>query len=192
VRASPLVLGSALLALGAAAPDLGSCADRRAGAISVPADSAAGEVPFRFAGSGGAAIVVPVSVDGRAPVDLILDTGATLTCVDAALAREWALPEQRFAVGRAVGIGASGRVTLHGVDSLRVGSVVARKLTVCSMDLRALQTVGAEVRGLLGLNLLRRFRVTLDFERRVLRLDAPGTGRDASPPGAPRRTTGPA
>jgi hypothetical protein len=93
-----------------------------------------------------------------------------MTCVDTALAREWDLPEQRRAVGMAVGIGAAGRVRLHSADSIRVGAAVVRRATVCSMDLRVLQTVGREVRGLLGLNVLREFRVTLDFERRVLRL----------------------
>jgi hypothetical protein len=42
------------------------------------------------------------------------------------------------------------------------------------MDLRALRPVDPAVRGLLGLNFLRSFRVTLDFEREVLRLAAPG------------------
>ena len=151
------------------------CSDLgRAAAASAPADSAAGELPFRFAGPGGAAIVVPVSVDGRAPVDLIIDTGATMTCVDDALAREWNLPEQRLAVGMAVGIGAAGRVRLHRADSVRVGAAVVRRATVCSMDLQVLQAVGPGVRGLLGLNVLREFRMTLDFDRRVLRLSPRG------------------
>ena len=36
-----------------------------------------------------------------------------------------------------------------------------------------LRAIGPEVRGLLGLNFLRSFRVTLDFEREVLRLTQP-------------------
>jgi predicted aspartyl protease len=116
-------------------------------------------------GPGGAAIVVPVSVGGRAPVDLILDTGATMTCVDTALAREWELPEQRYAVGRAVGIGAAGPVRLHTADSVRVGAAVAPRVTVCSMDLRCSRRSGARCAACLGLNVLREFQVTLDFER---------------------------
>ncbi len=138
------------------------------------ADSAAGEVGFQWAGPGGAALIVPAQINGRGPVDLILDTGATLTCVDTSLAREFALPERRAVLGTAVGIRGAGRVRLHAVDSLRIGSAVARGLTVCAMDLRALRPVGPEVRGLLGLNVLRSFRVTLDFEREVLRLAPPG------------------
>ena len=164
-----LVAGAALLLSANACPD-----PRRAASSSTPADSAAGELAFRWAGPGDAAIVVPVRINGREPVDLILDTGATLTCVDSTLARGFALPERRAAVGAAVGIGGAGRVRLHAVDSLQLGASVVRDLTVCSMDLRALRAVGRDIHGLLGLNVLRGFRVTLDFEREVLRLAPAG------------------
>jgi hypothetical protein len=151
------------------------CTDpRRPASSTAAADSAAGEVGFRWAGPGGAALVVSARINGRAPVDLILDTGATLTCVDTSLVREFALPEQRAILGAAVGVGGAGRVRLHSVDSLQVGSAVARGLMVCATDLRALRPISPEVRGLLGLNFLRSFRVTLDFEREVLRLAVPG------------------
>lgn len=157
----------ALVAIGGggACMDVGRPAESRA-----PADSAAGELAFRWAGPGDAAIVVPVRMNGGEPVDLVLDTGATLTCVDTAIARRFGLPERRMVVGSAVGIGGAGRVQLHRVDSLQVGAAVVRDLTVCAMDLRALRAVGPEVHGLLGLNVLREFRLTLDFERGVLRL----------------------
>ena len=142
-----------------------------------PIDSASGELAFRMAGMGGAAIVVPVFINGRGPTDLILDTGATLTCVDSTLARELQLPERRGTLGMAIGVGGSGRVQLRRVDSIRVGGALARELTVCAMDLRALQAVSPNVRGLLGLNVLRNFRVTLDFDRKVLRLAEAGGGR---------------
>lgn len=162
-------LGSAF-----AGPGFGACADMgRADAVA-PADSASGELGFRMAGAGGAAIVVPVFINGSGPVDLILDTGATLTCVDTSLARELDLPERRMRMGMAIGVGGAGRVQLRAVDSLRVGGAVARNLSVCAMDLRPLQTIAPRVRGLLGLNVLRHYRVTLDFEREVMRLAASG------------------
>ena len=154
-----------------------ACADPRGvGSSSAAADSAAGEVKFRMTGPGGAALVVPAHINGRGPIDLILDTGATLTCVDSSLARELDLPERRAALGVAVGVGGSGRVRLHGVDSLRVGAAVSRSLTVCAIDLSELRRLGGGVRGLLGLNVLRNFRVTLDFDREVVRLAPPGAG----------------
>jgi predicted aspartyl protease len=140
---------------------------------SAPADSTAGELAFRLAGPGGAALVVPVHVNGRGPYELILDTGATYTCVDTTLARELSLPVRRGVVGGVVGIGGAGGVQLHAVDSLRVGAASARDLTVCALDLRTLRAVGPQVRGLLGLNFLKSFHVTLDFERDVLRLTRP-------------------
>ncbi|MDQ3950569.1 MAG: retroviral-like aspartic protease family protein [Gemmatimonadota bacterium] len=162
-----LLLG--LLAGGAAA-----CTEAgRPAAVFAPADSAAGELAFRLAGPGGAALVVPAFVNGRGPVELILDTGATLTCLDTALVREFGLPERRAVLGAAVGVRGAGRVRLVRVDSLRVGAASARGLTACALDLRALRSVGPEIRGLLGLNFLRSFRVTLDFEREVLRLTRP-------------------
>ncbi len=160
---------------GLALAGISGCTDARRSASSTgAADSANGEVGFEWAGPGGAALVVPVSINGRDSVDLILDTGATLTCVDTALVRELALPEQRRVFGAAVGVGGAGAVRLHAVDSLRIGGAVVRGLSVCALDLQALRAVGRDIRGLLGLNALREFHVTLDFERQVLRLAPPG------------------
>ena len=138
--------------------------------VQAPVDSAAGEVPFRLVGPGGAAILVRAVLNGRDSVDLIVDTGATLTCVDDRFARELQLPEQRGVVGTGIGVGGSGRVRLVRVDSLRVGAATARNLSVCSLDLAAVERVSPGVRGLLGLNFLRSFRVTFDFRREVMLL----------------------
>ena len=103
-------------------------------------------------------------------MDLILDTGSTLTCVDDSLQREFELPRRLGAVGVGAGVGMSGPVKLLRVDSLRVGHTSVSNITVCSLDLAALQKVSPEARGLLGLNFLKSFRVSLDFKRRILRL----------------------
>ena len=179
VRARSILRRSPVLGLTALTLWCSACADVGGSDTTPPADSAAGELGFRLAGPGGAAIVVPVHINGRGPVDLILDTGASITCVDTSLAREFALPEQRLTVGTAVGVGGTGRVRLHRVDSLRVAGAVARRINVCAMDLSAMRVVAPNVRGLLGLNVLKPFTVTIDFERGVLRLAAPTTGRPA-------------
>jgi predicted aspartyl protease len=160
-------------AIALAAASSSACADVGQADATPPADSASGELGFRLAGPGGAALVVPVYINGKGPIDLILDTGATLTCVDSSLARELSLPEQRLTMGTAIGVGGAGRVRLHRVDSLRVAGSSTRRLSVCAMDLSAMKVVAPSVRGLLGLNVLRQFTVTLDFERKVLRLAAP-------------------
>lgn len=160
----------------AAATAAGSnaCAETQPSSVrTADVDTASGEVSFRWAGPGGVALTVPAHINGHGPIDLLFDTGATMTCVDTALARAWGLPERRAMRGVATGLGGSGAVRLVAVDSLRIGAAVARDLTVCATDLRVLRVVGPEVRGLLGLNVLRNYRVTLDFEREVVRLEPP-------------------
>ena len=161
----PFVLA---IAITAAMP---GCRDpRRAESSVAAADSTGREIALRWVGPGGAAIAVPVRINGSEPVDLILDTGATLTCVDTALARELALPEQQGILGGAIGAGGAGPIDLHTVDSLQIGGAVVRGLTVCAIALDPLREVDDDVRGLLGLNALRGFRVTLDFERSTVHL----------------------
>ncbi len=141
--------------------------------VSVPPDSAASEVEFHLAPRG-SAILVTAFINGHGPIDLILDTGATLTCLDDSLTHQLDLPARKGAVGVGAGVGLSGPLRLLRVDSLRVGSAAATNLTVCSLDLRSLQQVSPGARGLLGLNFLKSFRVNIDFNRRVLQLAAPG------------------
>jgi predicted aspartyl protease len=144
--------------------------------VTVPADTAAGEVPFRLAGAGGAMLLVAVEINGQGPYDLVLDTGATLTCLDERLVTELELPRAAGAFGYGAGVGGAGRVALVRVDSLRMGEAHAERLTACVLDLQHLQGLhgigagGERVNGLLGLNFLRNFRVTLDFERNVVLL----------------------
>lgn len=157
-----------ILALFAAA-----CQPSGPGSIQVPADSAAGEVAFRLAGPGDAAIIVPVMLNGSGPWDFVLDTGATMTCVDQALADSLALPALRGAIGMGAGVGGSGRMRLVRFDSVRVGAASASDLPGCTLDLSHVQQVGIDTDGLLGLNFLKPFRVTLDFERSVLILGEP-------------------
>lgn len=138
--------------------------------VESPPDSAAGEVPFELAGPGGAALLVPVYINGEGPFDLVLDTGATLTCLDREIADRLELPQARGVAGVGVGVGGSGQMRLVRVDSLRVGAARSAELMVCALDLQHTGSIGVEMDGLLGLNFLRSFRVTLDFERKILLL----------------------
>jgi hypothetical protein len=133
-----------------------------------------GEVAFELVGPGGAALVVPVQINDRGPYPLVLDTGATVTCVDESLATELGLPDASGMVGVGGGIGGSlGQMRLLSVDSVAVGAAVVRDLQACTLDLSAMQQVGVEIRGLLGLNFLRNYRLTVDFADRTVRLDPP-------------------
>lgn len=136
--------------------------------VEAPADSAAGEVPFQEAGAHDAAIIVPVRVNGTGPFRFVLDTGATLTCIDRALADSLGVREMEGVSGMGAGIGGTGRMSILEIDSLAVGAARVEQLPTCALDLAHLSEVGLDVDGLLGLNFLEAFRVTLDFERDVL------------------------
>lgn len=141
-------------------------------AVAVQADTAKGEVPMKVAGHGGAVLMVEAQINGAGPFNLVLDTGATLTCLDERLAAQLQLRRKRGAVGLGAGVGGSGRVALVDVDSIRLGASTVSNLTACVLDLRHLRDLGAGgVSGLLGLNFLTRFNVALDFEQRLMTLD---------------------
>jgi predicted aspartyl protease len=157
-------------------PALSACDVGAPARVVTPADSAAGETPFRLAGPGGAMLLVTVFINGSGPYDLVLDTGATLTCVDQRVAAELNLPRAAAGVGYGAGVGGSGSVGLVRLDSLRLGHARAERMTACVLDLQHLQqlhgigSAGSTVHGLLGLNFLKNFRMTLDFDRSVVSL----------------------
>ena len=138
-----------------------------------PAVTGDGEIPFTLAGAGGAAIVVPVQINGQGPYRLVVDTGATFTCLDKAIAGKLELPQARGMVGTGATVGSSGAMSLHSVDTLTIGDVTAKDLTVCAVYLGNVNEMGLEVDWLLGLNVLKSFNVGLDFERNVLTLSKP-------------------
>jgi hypothetical protein len=47
----------------------------------------------------GAAILVPVKINGQGPYTFVLDTGATFTCIDQKLVDQLKLPETRGQIG---------------------------------------------------------------------------------------------
>lgn len=129
-------------------------------------------VEIRLAGPGGAALLVPVRVNGAGPYDFVLDTGATLTCVDASLADSLGLPEASGRIGVGAGIGGHpASMRLIDIDSLSVGDARAEGLTGCAVDLEQFRSIGLDAHGLLGLNFLTSFRVTLDFDAGRLTLE---------------------
>lgn len=135
--------------------------------------SGAGDIPITLAGASGAAILVPVHINKRGPYQFVVDTGATLTCVDQTLAERLELPQPVGMLGYGATLGETGTVGLHRIDTLDVGDVSAARLTACSLDLQRMEQVGLKADGLLGLNFLKSFKVTLDFERKVLSLTPP-------------------
>jgi predicted aspartyl protease len=134
------------------------------------ADTTGDGVAIRLAGDNDAAVLVPVHVNGAGPFDFVLDTGATLTCVDASLANRLALEAEPGRLGFGLDASRPGQVQLLRIDSLRVGNAATVDLDACVLDLAHIQAAGLHVDGLLGLNFLKQFRVTLDFEKEEILL----------------------
>lgn len=141
----------------------------------LPSQASPGEVQFKLAGPNEAAMVVPVKINGHGPYDFVLDTGATFTCVDRELAGTLKLPEWSGPLGTIVLKPGDTDMGLVKIDKLEVGNnVSASDLVACTIDLSRMQPPGFGLKGLVGLNFLKSYKVTIDFERNSVRLDARG------------------
>ena len=113
-------------------------------------------------------IAVHAVLNERHNVVLIADVGAQQTAISRAAAQRLNLgPPLR--VQTLVGIGHSPPVPVVRLDRLRVGGSSVAGLAVCVYDLPPLLAAD----GLLGLDFLRRFRVTFEFDSAVLALLEP-------------------
>jgi hypothetical protein len=130
-------------------------------------------------------LFVPMSLNGSAPHYFILDTGAGVSAVDAALAAQLRLP----AVAETELAGTAGVMTVPQVRVARIaplyrGRVVdelaCQDLTPTTQDLSAFQVPvsGATEAGLLGNDYLRRFVVAVRLDQPALEIARP----DASAP----------
>jgi hypothetical protein len=140
-----------------------------------------GEVAFDLVGPGGAALVVPVKVNDAGPFPFVLDTGATVTCLDEPLVKELSLPDAPGMVAIGGGLRGFGSMRLVSLESVALGDASVRDLQGCAIDLGPMRKAGLEVRGLLGLNFLRSYTLTIDFSRRTVRVERPGDEPVAAP-----------
>src|SRR4051812_35599897 len=69
------------------------------GEFGAPSETKPGEIHFQLAPPNGAAILVPVKINGQGPYTFVLDTGATFTCIDQPLAAQLTLPEWKGQLG---------------------------------------------------------------------------------------------
>jgi predicted aspartyl protease len=139
-----------------------------------PSETVPGEVKFKLAGPNEAAMIVPVKINGKGPYDFVLDTGATFTCVDQNLAEELKLPNWSGPLGTVVITGGDGQIGFVKIDMLEVGDTAkASELVACKLDISRMQPPGFGIKGLVGLNFLKNYRVAIDFERTSLRLEKP-------------------
>ena len=166
VRRRWCVIGAGFLLLTTACEPTGG----EVGEVMNGAVDGAVEIPFR----GTAAMILPVYINGEGPLDFALDTGSTLTCVDGGLAERLDLPEARGRQGVTAGASGVGQMSVVRIDSMRVGEASMRTMEACVVNLGHARQVGVDIVGLVGLNFLRAYRVEIDFDSRVVRLDGGG------------------
>jgi predicted aspartyl protease len=108
-------------------------------------------------------------VNGAGPYDFMVDTGATVTVLDAALFQELGLRAEGSSQISSSG-GATDQI-LSVVQEITLDSLSARNITVVSMKSPMTGTGYYGVRGILGENFLRHFDILLDNQHRRMTLD---------------------
>jgi predicted aspartyl protease len=128
------------------------------------------DVEFRLAGGENPLILIAANVNDRGPYAFILDTGAGTSLLSPRLANELGV------VGTSTkeGTGAAGKVTvaLATVDSLAIGGARRAPMSIAitgEMD-RIGAAVGTRIDGDVGHDFLKSFRVTIDYQKRRVRL----------------------
>lgn len=128
-------------------------------------------VPSRF----GTHILVTVNING-APVELVLDTGASYSLVTSKLAKELKLKVVR---GLYVGCNSFSHDFVE--SNIRIGKIVVRNQRLCPILYDGLDAEVAgrklKVSGLLGYDFLRNFVVEVNYARGILRLHNPKSYR---------------
>ncbi len=126
-------------------------------------------------GAEGYFLIVPVTLDGET-YPFVVDTGATHCVYDTAL-RPW-LGKMRNKSTTVQTAGGSAQVELHDPPDARIGRVsLSGKNPVVCADLEMVRQVsGQNIYGLVGMDVLRRYVVRYDPDRRALEI------HDAVPP----------
>ncbi|HEX8180627.1 MAG TPA: aspartyl protease family protein [Pyrinomonadaceae bacterium] len=142
------------------------------------------ELPIRATSSGFWSSAV--NIDGISkPLNFIVDTGATISVVASALTQREDLSRfvqpTRLRVYGAAGVSEDVQMLL--LPHVSIGTYKHPNLPAAVLDMEPInETSGFEQTGIIGGNVLRFFRVTFDFQRAVVRLEANGNS-----PGAPTR-----
>ncbi|MGE5216357.1 MAG: aspartyl protease family protein [Chloroflexota bacterium] len=138
-------------------------------AIDIPTGSASTAprgaviVPIQFAGR---AVIVPVTFNHSVTANLVLDTGASITMITDKIAANLRVP--MIASGYLTGIGGIVPAQVARVDSVNVGDAEVGAMTISVHD--PLRSPNFE--GLLGMDFLGRFQVSVDPEKKLLILKA--------------------
>lgn len=118
----------------------------------------------------GTRAVVAVKVNGAGPYDFMVDTGATITVLDAALFHELEL--QAMGSSRIVSVAGVTNQVLSQVKEITLDGLSVQNIKVVSMQSPLQGSDFRAVRGVLGENFLRHFDILFDNQDRTMTLDA--------------------
>ena len=116
----------------------------------------------------GGSLIVPVELNGERTVQLILDTGATMTVLSTEVAVELGImSDPRSQITTVKTAGGPIQVTMTQIETITVGGARAQNVAVAIHDLPD----GPDgIEGLLGMSFLNHFLVTLDTNQGQLHL----------------------
>jgi predicted aspartyl protease len=113
--------------------------------------------------------LAPVTINGKGPFTFALDTGASRSLIDSAVARRLGVPK-RGHTAKIAGVNAVSKAQLVKVRSWRVGTIALPPTTLVSDNI-PFGNAYAGIQGLLGSDMLSRFDVvTIDYAKQQLRL----------------------
>lgn len=119
--------------------------------------------------TGSTILLVPVSFGDSRPFQFVLDTGASRTVLDSALAEELRLSKGQPAQAR--GIASEFQGATVEVDDWRIGDIELEPRTIVAAKVPDAPPEWPEFRGLLGSDVLAAFGVVeLDYEKQILTL----------------------
>jgi clan AA aspartic protease (TIGR02281 family) len=131
----------------------------------------ADRVPFL---PGHSMVAVRTSLNGVGGFALLVDTGAALTMISRQAAARLGIDTTRpLRTQPLAGVGNTSAVPFVRLDRVQVGASLGTGIEASVFDLPPLFRVD----GVIGLNFLRRFRVTVEFDTRTLVLREPPVRR---------------
>jgi predicted aspartyl protease len=112
--------------------------------------------------------VVLVSINGRAPVEFVVDTGTNTTLVDPALT----VRLQLASAGTKILTTLSGPVTSTRfvLDTIRIGGAARARLEALALPMTQLQHLDPHIHGIIGWDFLRAFSFRIDYRRSRLEI----------------------
>jgi predicted aspartyl protease len=110
----------------------------------------------------GRSVIVPVTFNRSVNANLLLDTGASMTMISPRLATTLALPST--GAGLFSGIGGTVSAPIARVESIKVGDAEISGMAVSVHDVSRFP----HFEGLLGMDFLGRFQVSVDAAKKLL------------------------